>query len=165
MKYKKFLLLLFFGFFYQITFANNSILAIVDDNVITFNQFNKIYTADDSKENKIKNLEKLIIELLEKDHISKFNIKPSEDLLNKELINLSQKNNINVGQLQQASNFDEILKVIIYKLSKIALFEMVVKTEKAKKNVIDLRTNEEIYKTWLNDIRNKTYIEVYEEKL
>ena len=97
--------------------------------------------------------------------MSRFKIKLSEDSMKREYIKLSQQNNIPVEQLQKASNFDEIFKIIIYKLSKNALFEIVINTEKAKTNNIDLRTNEEIYNTWLKEIKDKTYIEIYEEKL
>jgi len=165
MRFNKFIFLIFIAFINKTIFANNSILVVVDKNLITLNQFNQFSKGSISKEEKRKIIDKLIIELLEKDYISRFNIKPSEDSIKKELIKLSQQNNIQVEQLQKASNFDEIFKLIIYKLSKNALFEIVIKTEKAKRNNIDLRTNEEIYNSWLKEIKDKTYIEVYEEKL
>jgi len=158
-------LFLFFLLFFKNAFGSNSVIAIVDGDVLTTNQ---LYLTIDKNEDKLKKLaalDKLINEQIENIKIKEYDIQPTELAINDQLVRLAKKNNLTIDQIKSATNYNQLLIQINYKISKLALFEIIVNSNKNKQGTIKVQSNEEIYSNWLKNIRKNTFIEIYEEKL
>jgi len=158
-------LFLFFLLFFKNAFGSNSVIAIVDGDVLTTNQ---LYLTIDKNEDKLKKLaalDKLINEQIENIKIKEYDIQPTELAINDQLVRLAKKNNLTIDQIKSATNYNQLLIQINYKISKLALFEIIVNSNKNKQGTIKVQSNEEIYSNWLKNIRKNTFIVIYEEKL
>ena len=158
-------LFLFFLLFFKNAFGSNSVIAIVDGDVLTTNQ---LYLTIDKNEDKLKKLaalDKLINEQIENIKIKEYDIQPTELAINDQLVRLAKKNNLTIDQIKSATNYNQLLIQINYKISKLALFEIIVNSNKNIQDAIKVQSNEEIYSNWLKNIRKNTFIVIYEEKL
>jgi len=158
-------LFLFFLLFFKNAFGSNSVIAIVDGDVLTTNQ---LYLTIDKNEDKLKKLaalDKLINEQIENIKIKEYDIQPTELAINDQLVRLAKKNNLTIDQIKSATNYNQLLIQINYKISKLALFEIIVNSNKNKQGTIKVQSNEEIYSNWLKNIRKNSFIVIYEEKL
>jgi len=164
MKFNLYLFLFFLLFFKNVS-GSNSIIAIVGGDVLTTNQ---LYLTIDKNEDKLKKLaalDKLINEQIENIKIKEYDIQPTELAINDQLVRLAKKNNLTIDQIKSASNYNQVLIQINYKISKLALFEIIVNSNKNKQGTIKVQSNEEIYSNWLKNIRKNSFIVIYEEKL
>jgi len=152
-------------FYSSISIAQNTIIGIYDDNVITLRQLEAITEKKDSKDKKISIIHALISEKIEIDYIKKLKITPSSSSINSELVKIAEQNNISLEQFKQIANYDEIYSIVLLNLSKIGLKQIMVNGNRDKP--IDIRSKEgvSIYQSWLRSIKDKMYIEIFEEKL
>jgi len=151
-------------FYSSISIAQNTIIGIYDDNVITLRQLEAITEKKDSKDKKISIIHALISEKIEIDYIKKLKITPSSSSINSELVKIAEQNNISLEQFKQIANYDEIYSIVLLNLSKIGLKQIMVNGNRDKP--IDIRSKEgvSIYQSWLRSIKDKMYIEIFEEK-
>ena len=151
-------------FYSSISIAQNTIIGIYDDNVITLRQLEAITEKKDSKDKKISIIHALISEKIEIDYIKKLKITPSSSSINSELVKIAEQNNISLEQFKQIANYDEIYSIVLLNLSKIGLKQIMVNGNRDKP--IDIRSKEgvSIYQNWLRSIKDKMYIEIFEEK-
>jgi len=158
-------LFLFFLLFFKNAFGSNSVIAIVDGDVLTTNQLYLTIDKNADKLKKLAALDKLINEQIENIKIKEYDIQPTELAINDQLVRLAKKNNLTIDQIKSATNYNQLLIQINYKISKLALFEIIVNSNKNKQGTIKVQSNEEIYSNWLKNIRKNTFIVIYEEKL
>jgi len=155
---------LFFVLYSSYSLSQNTIIGIYDDNVITLRQLEAITEKKDSKDKKISIIHALISEKIEIDYIKKLKITPSSSSINSELVKIAEQNNISLEQFKQIANYDEIYSIVLLNLSKIGLKQIMVNGNRDKP--IDIRSKEgvSIYQSWLRSIKDKMYIEIFEEK-
>jgi len=158
-------LFLFFLLFFKNAFGSNSVIAIVDGDVLTTNQLYLTIDKNADKLKKLAALDKLINEQIENIKIKEYDIQPTELAINDQLVRLAKKNNLTIDQIKSATNYNQLLIQINYKISKLALFEIIVNSNKNKQGTIKVQSNEEIYSNWLKNIRKNSFIVIYEEKL
>jgi len=158
-------LFLFFLLFFKNAFGSNSVIAIVDGDVLTTNQLYLTIDKNADKLKKLAALDKLINEQIENIKIKEYDIQPTELAINDQLVRIAKKNNLTIDQIKSATNYNQLLIQINYKISKLALFEIIVNSNKNKQGTIKVQSNEEIYSNWLKNIRKNSFIVIYEEKL
>jgi len=147
------------------TIAQNSIVGIYEDKVITLRQLESVSKENDSKDKKISAIHALISENIELDYIKKLQISPTSSSINDELLNVAKLNNIKLDELKKFSNFDEIYSLVVLKLSKIGLRQIVVNQDRVEPISLTSKEGLTIFQDWLNNIKAKMYIEIYDEKL
>jgi len=146
-------------------FANsNTIIAIVGKDIITSLDLSLYDKKNLSKEERLKILNLLIEEKIENNQIKRLGIEPTNESIIKELRAIALKNNITLEELQKNLNFDLILEQLKNNLKKIALRQLITQ-DLLNKNKYPDSEIKNIYKLWMQDIRQKTYIDIYEEKL
>jgi len=144
--------------------SQNSIIAIINDDAISLNEFENFSINYPQIKNRKDLLDKLIDHTFEKSKIRELKIIPAKEAIRKELINIAKLNNLTLEQLELLPDFKSIYINIAYSLSKIALMQLIVSSEK-KANPNSNFNDLEVYQNWLRSIREKAYIEVYEKKL
>jgi len=147
------------------TIAQNSIVGIYEDKVITLRQLESVSKENDSKDKKISAIHALISENIELDYIKKLKISPTSSSINDELVNVAKLNNIKLDELKKFSNFDEIYSLVVLKLSKIGLRQIVVNQDRIEPISLTSKEGLSIFQDWLNNTKAKMYIEIYDEKL
>jgi len=147
------------------TIAQNSIVGIYEDKVITLRQLESVSKENDSKDKKISAIHALISENIELDYIKKLQISPTSSSINDELLNVAKLNNIKLDELKKFSNFDEIYSLVVLKLSKIGLRQIVVNQDRIEPISLTSKEGLSIFKDWVKNIKAKMYIEIYDEKL
>ena len=152
--------LITFSFFAK----SNTIIAIVGKEIITSFDLSLYDKKNLSKEERLKILNLLIEEKIENNQIKKLGIEPTNESIIKELLAIAQKNNISLEELQKNSNFNIILEQLKSDLRKIA-FRQLVTQDVLNKNKYPDSEIKNIYKLWMQDIKQETYIDIYEEKL
>jgi hypothetical protein len=152
-------------FYSSFSVGENTIVGLYNDNVITLNQLNNITNGNDSKEKKILAIQTLISEKIEMDFINKLKIVPTTSSINDELLKIANNNNISFEQLKQIANFDEIYSIVILKLSKIGLRQIIINKDKADQISINSAEGISLYQNWLKNTKEKMYIEIFEDKL
>jgi len=158
-KYILFLIIAFSSFA-----KSNTILAIVGSEVITSFDLSLYDKKTSTKEERLKILNLLIEEKIENNQIKKLGIEPTNESIIKELRAIALKNNISIEELQKNPNFNLILEQLKNNLRKIA-FRQLVSQDLLNKNDYPDSEIKNIYKLWMHDIKQKTYIDIYEEKL
>jgi len=143
-------LLLLFSF--QNSFAGNSILALVDKEIITYNSIEKKLSAVNSYEEKLAIINFRINTILQLKKTQEFNLYPLKSDVNNAIIELANINNISLETLSSFSEFDLIVQEITEKLSILNLQRFVTKDLK-----LNLSKNELINKCPIdnNDIEIK----------
>ena len=117
MKYGLFVLILFFS---NISIGNNlsnKILAVVNNNIITSQEIKSKLDIAASLDEKKSILNNSIDNLLIKELIDDFNLKPSSNEINEALGHIARKNKISVSELRQNQNFEHIKKDVVKQLS------------------------------------------------
>lgn len=143
---------------------SNTIIAIVGNEIITSFDLSLYAKKNLPKEERLKILNLLIEEKIEKNQIKKLQIEPTNESIIKELRAIALKNNITIEELQKNPNFNSILVQLKNELRKIALRQIVTQ-DLLNKNKYPDSEIKNIYKLWMQDIKQKTYIDIYEEKL
>jgi peptidyl-prolyl cis-trans isomerase SurA len=117
MKYGPFFLLFLFS---NISFGNeinNSVIAIVNDNVITYQEIQAELNSASSFDQKISIVNKNIDLVIQNELIEKYDLNPSDYEINEALIHIAKKNNISISSLRQNQNFEYIKNDIVKQLS------------------------------------------------
>jgi peptidyl-prolyl cis-trans isomerase SurA len=114
----------------NISLASNTILAIVNNKVITTESFQNQLNIANSFDEKIELLNQQIDISLQIDMVKKFGIEPKNEEVNGALIQLSRNNNISLSKLKSHPQFTLFVKEIIETLSLIKLEQFITKDVK-----------------------------------
>ncbi len=106
--------------------APNSIIAIVNDDVITFSSVANILAKTDNKSEKVKHIEKEITRLLKLQKIKELGIKPKLSALNNALSSVASQNSLTLTQLQGLGQYDVIVQNITEQLALRSLKQYVL---------------------------------------
>ncbi|SFV76204.1 Survival protein SurA precursor (Peptidyl-prolyl cis-trans isomerase SurA) [hydrothermal vent metagenome] len=113
--------------------APNSIIAIVNDEIITFDTISDEIKPSFTKAQKIKLVDRQIDLALQLVKIEKFGIKPKLSSVNTMLSNIASQNGLTLVQLQANNQFDEIVDNVSQRLSLRGLKQFVL--QKADTNL------------------------------
>ena len=133
---KKYILLTLL-FSLNVLAAPNSIIAIVNDDVITFNSISNDIKEETTKEQKLALVNRQIDLNLQLQKIKELGIRPKKSSINTALNNVAVQNNITFAKLKSLAEFDQITKNINNQLSLRGLKQFVLKDNK-----IELSKNE-----------------------
>jgi len=150
------------------SFSANSILSVVNDDIITTNQFLKIIKPGSTKDEKIKVLRIIIDDLLLSQKIKKLQIKPTKKAVDDELNKIALKSNLTIAEIKQLPNYNQIFLTIYQTLTTQALKDMVIDNE--LKKIADYKPTspddlDKLFINWLENYRKNSFIEIYEDKL
>jgi len=146
-------------------YPSNSIVAVIDEDIITLNQLNKL-TKGAEKNQKMALLNLLIDEKIIQGVIAKLKIIHKETEINRELNFIAKNNDVTLSDLSNSKEFPIILKRVEYELSKSILKKLVISEEKDTSNNKDLNlTDNQTFRNWIKKQREKIFIKIYEEKL
>jgi len=147
------------------THSANTIIAVLNNDIITLSQLNKVVKPNDSKKQKMRALQSMITEKVELEYIKKLRIIPTNNAIENELRKITEQNNISINDLKELSNYQEILSLIVTNLSKIALRQVIVQKESKKSISASSSEGISIYQEWLQKIKSKMFIEIFEYKI
>ncbi|RUM81812.1 MAG: peptidylprolyl isomerase [Candidatus Thioglobus sp.] len=128
-----FALALTFTFSLNTLASPNSIIAIVNDEVITFDTISAEIKPSFTKAQKIELVDNQIDLMLQLEKIKKFGIKPKLSSVNTMLSNIASQNGLTLTQLQANNQFDEIVDNVSQRLSLRGLKQFVL--QKADTNL------------------------------
>ncbi|RUM84094.1 MAG: peptidylprolyl isomerase [Candidatus Thioglobus sp.] len=128
-----FALALTFTFSLNTLASPNSIIAIVNDEVITFDTISAEIKPSFTKAQKIELVDNQIDLMLQLEKIKKFGIKPKLSSVNTMLSNIASQNGLTLTQLQANNQFDEIVDNVSLRLSLRGLKQFVL--QKADTNL------------------------------
>ena len=120
------LLTLVFTFSLNVVAAPNSIIAIVNDELITFDTISSELKPSTTKAQKIALVDREIDLVLQLEQIQKFGIKPKLSSINTALSNIASQNSLTLMQLQSNPQFDEIVENINLQLSLRGLKQLIL---------------------------------------
>jgi len=147
-------------------FGSNSIIAIVGDKIISTNQLDFYTSPNMSKKDKLGILNKIIDENIENQKIIQFDIKPNTDLIKSKLIQVAKTKSLSIEEFVATADYKLTLEKIKYQVTKLALKQFIIEEEIKNNNLIaDAADYEKIYSDWLEKVKQKIFIEIYEEKL
>lgn len=110
-----------------VCFASNSIIAIVNEEVITLQSIEQQLNDTNSLDEKIDIVEQQIDFVLQINKVKELGLNPSQDHINGVLNQLAIDNNISMEQLQSYPQFPSLIKEIIDKLSILNLQQFITK--------------------------------------
>ena len=113
----KIILALFLVFFTGITFAENTIIALVNNVPISLNSLNDEFISAKKIENKIAIINNQIDNILQLQKAEDLNLIPSAQNIDKVLLDVAKSNNITIDELSNFDDIDLIKKEISEKLS------------------------------------------------
>ncbi len=108
----------------------NSIVAVVNDNVITYDSIAAQINKNTTKEEKLALINQQIDKLLQKEKIQALGIKPKPETINAMLLNIAKQNNLTLTQLRANNQFNEIVERVSEELSFKGLQELVLQQAK-----------------------------------
>ena len=111
------ILALFLVFFTGITFAENTIIALVNNVPISLNSLNDEFISAKKIENKIAIINNQIDNILQLQKVEDLNLIPSAQNIDKVLLDVAKSNNITIDELSNFDDIDLIKKEISEKLS------------------------------------------------
>ena len=111
------ILALFLVFFTGITFAENTIIALVNNVPISLNLLNDEFISAKKIENKIAIINNQIDNILQLQKVEDLNLIPSAQNIDKVLLDVAKSNNITIDELSNFDDIDLIKKEISEKLS------------------------------------------------
>ena len=111
----------------NVSLASNTILAIVNNEVITTGSFQNQLNIANSFDEKIELLNQQIDISLQIDMVKKFGIAPKNEEVNGALVQLARNNNISLGELKSHPQFTVFIEQIIETLSLIKLEQFIIK--------------------------------------
>jgi peptidyl-prolyl cis-trans isomerase SurA len=104
----------------------NSIIAIVNDELITFDAISAEIKPSFTKAQKIELVDNQIDLILQLEKIKEFGIKPKLSLVNTMLSNIASQNGLTLAQLHANNRFDEIVGNVSQHLSLIGLKQIIL---------------------------------------
>lgn len=122
----KYLFILVVVFSFNVISAPNSIIAVVNNNVITYDSIAKQINKNTTKEEKLTLINQQIDRLLQKEKIQELNIKPNPETVNAVLLNIAKQNNLTLTQLRTNNQFNEVVERVSEELSFRKLQELVL---------------------------------------
>jgi len=156
-------LIIYIFLFPTLVLAENSIIAIVDQDIITTNELNRFFNKSPTKAEKLQTINLLIDSKIEGKKFKDLKIIPNNKLINIELTKIAKKNNISLDDIIKASNFQQLLSNIKYQISKNSLIDLVYQDSLNEGSEISDKVK--IYEEWFKKLKANTFIEIYEEKL
>ncbi|WP_428087070.1 peptidylprolyl isomerase [Candidatus Thioglobus sp.] len=102
--------------------APNSIVAIVNDSLVTYDEIN---VKSGLKADKLAAVNQQIDIILQMERIAKLGLEPKTSVINSTLARVAQQNSLSLSQIQENPEFDQIMKDIRQKLSLNGLKEFV----------------------------------------
>jgi len=141
----KYLLSLVFTLSLNALAVPNSIIAIVNDDLITFDVISQNIKPNSTKEYKMQLVNGQIDLALQLQEIKKIGIKPKAASINAILSDIASKNKLTPAQLQSLDQFDEIVQDVTDQLSLIGLKKLISK--KADTHLTAAEIESEISKT------------------
>ena len=131
------LLALIFFLNFGTCFAENTILAIVDDEVVTLNSVEQKLNIANSNEEKIAIIKNRIDTILQLTKVREFDISPTQSDINQALIQLANINEITIEQLNSYPEISLLTREVTEKLSILNLQRFITKDL-----ILNLSTNE-----------------------
>jgi peptidyl-prolyl cis-trans isomerase SurA len=122
----KYLLTLTLVFSLNALSASNSIIAIVNDSIITYDSIANQINKDTTKAQKLALVNQQIDIVLQKEKIQELGIRPKPETIDAMLVNIAKQNNLTLAQLQSNNQFGEIVERISQDLSFKDLQELVL---------------------------------------
>ena len=122
----KYLLTLTLVFSLNALSASNSIIAIVNDSIITYDSIADQINKDTTKAQKLALVNQQIDIVLQKEKIQELGISPKPETIDAMLVNVAKQNNLTLAQLQSNNQFGEIVERISQDLSFKGLQELVL---------------------------------------
>ncbi len=104
----------------------NSIIAIVNDNIITYSSIANQINKDTTKAQKLALVNQQIDMALQKEKIQELGIKPKPVIIDAMLVKIAERNNLTLAQLHSSDQFDEIVERTSQELSFKGLKEFVL---------------------------------------
>ncbi|CAC9461033.1 hypothetical protein BSPLISOX_416 [uncultured Gammaproteobacteria bacterium] len=104
----------------------NSIIAIVNDNIITYDSIANQINKDTTKAQKLALVNQQIDIALQKEKIQELGIKPKPVIIDAMLVKIAERNNLTLAQLHSSDQFDEIVERTSQELSFKGLKEFVL---------------------------------------
>ena len=120
-------LVLFLLFSFQNSFAENSILALVNKEIITYNSVEKKLKEVNTYDEKLAIINLRIDTILQLKKTQEFDIYPPQLDINQTIIELANVNNISLKELNSRSDFDFIVQEVTEKLAVLNLQRFVTK--------------------------------------
>ena len=120
-------LVLFLLFSFQNSFAENSILALVNKEIITYNSVEKKLKEVNTYDEKLAIINLRIDTILQLKKTQEFDIYPLQSDINQTIIELANVNNISLKELNSRSDFDFIVQEVTEKLAVLNLQRFVTK--------------------------------------
>ncbi len=111
------ILALFLVFFTGIIFAENTIIAVVNNEPISLHSLNDEFISAKKNEKKIEIINTQIDTILQLQKVEDLNLMPSAQNINKVLLDVAKSNNITIDELSNFDDIDLIKKEISEKLS------------------------------------------------
>lgn len=104
----------------------NSIIAVVNDDLVTFDQISINLKPNHTKVQKLVLVNQQIDLILQLQQIKQLNITPKENAINGMLINIASDNNLSLMQLQSLPQFDEVIERVKRSLSLKGLRQFII---------------------------------------
>ena len=104
----------------------NSIIAIVNDSIITYSSIANQINKDTTKAQKLALVNQQIDIALQKEKIQELGIKPKPVIIDAMLVKIAERNNLTLAQLHSSDQFDEIVERTSQELSFKGLKEFVL---------------------------------------
>ena len=118
---------LIFLFQLGVCFASNSIIAIVNEEVITIQSIEQQLNDANSLDEKIDIVEQQIDLALQINKVREFGLNPSKEDINGVLTQLTNDNNISMEQLRSYAQFPSLIQQITNRLSILGLQQYITK--------------------------------------
>ena len=135
--------------------SDNTIIVIINEEVITQKQLEPIISSEESKSKKISLIKKIIFTKLILNDAKRLKIEPSDDLINYELQKIANIKNIKFSEFSRLPAYNRIITELKDKLT-IVVYEKIVRDS--------LKINE-TYEDWLKELQQKSFVRIFENKL
>jgi len=135
--------------------SDNTIIVIINEEVITQKQLEPIISSEESKSKKISLIKKIIFTKLILNDAKRLKIEPSDDLINYELQKIANIKNIKFSEFSRLPAYNKIITELKDKLT-IVVYEKIVRDS--------LKINE-TYEDWLKELYQKSFVRIFENKL
>ena len=135
--------------------SDNTIIVIINEEVITQKQLEPIISSEESKSKKISLIKKIIFTKLILNDAKRLKIEPSDGLINYELQKIANIKNIKFSELSRLPDYNKIITELKDKLT-IVVYEKIVRDT--------LKINE-TYEDWLKELQQKSFVRIFENKL
>lgn len=187
------LLTLLLALSFAVLATPNSIIAVVNDSVITMDSISTQINKETTTGQKLALVERQIDIALQKEKIQALGIKPKAKAINKVLKSVATQNGLTFAQLRANNQFDQIVANITQNLSFIGLKQVVlqqVNIDASQAEVAEVLANNPkkanvskemhlanikaqiirtkqiaLFQDWVKNLRQDAYIEIFKDKL